>query len=87
MAISTYLLIITLNVSGLNAPRKRHKGDKWIIKHDPCRYMLLIGDSLQMQRHIQTENDQKEKNIFCTNKLKYWWGSNSLISQNRLLQI
>ena len=30
MAIGTYILIITLNVNGLNAPTKRHKLAKWI---------------------------------------------------------
>ena len=35
MAISTYLLIITLNVNGLNAPIKRHRVREWIKKQDP----------------------------------------------------
>ena len=35
MAISTYLLIITLNVNGLNAPIKRHRAIEWIKKQDP----------------------------------------------------
>ena len=30
-----YLLIISLNVSGLNAPIKRHSVAKWIKKHNP----------------------------------------------------
>ena len=32
MAIGTYLLIITLNVNGLNAPTKRHRLAEWIQK-------------------------------------------------------
>ena len=32
MAIGTYVLIITLNVNGLNAPTKRHKLVEWIQK-------------------------------------------------------
>ena len=32
MAIETYLSIITLNVSGLNAPTKRHRLIEWIKK-------------------------------------------------------
>ena len=36
MAIRRYILIITLNVNGLNAPTKRHKLDEWIQKQDPC---------------------------------------------------
>ena len=32
---NNYLLIITLNVNGLNAPIKRHRIAEWIRKHDP----------------------------------------------------
>ena len=35
MVIETYILIITLNVSGLNAPTKRHRLAVWIQKQDP----------------------------------------------------
>ena len=34
MAIGTYISIITLNVSGLNAPTKRHTLAEWIQKQD-----------------------------------------------------
>ena len=39
MVIGTYILIITLNVNGLNAPTKRHRLTEWIQKQDPytCR--------------------------------------------------
>ena len=40
MAIGTYILIITLNVSGLNAPTRRHRLTEWIQKQDPCIYCL-----------------------------------------------
>ena len=30
MVIGTYILIITLNVNGLNAPTKRHRLAEWI---------------------------------------------------------
>ena len=36
MAMGPYLSIITLNVNGLNAPTKRQRLDKWILKQDPC---------------------------------------------------
>ena len=36
MAIGTYMSIITLYVSGLNAPTKRHRLAEWIQKQDPC---------------------------------------------------
>ena len=32
MGIGTYLLIITLNVNGLNAPTKRHRMAEWMKK-------------------------------------------------------
>ena len=35
MGIGTYILIITLNVNGLNAPTKRHRLAEWIQKQDP----------------------------------------------------
>ena len=40
MAISTYLLIITLNVNGLNAPITRHRVIEWIKKQDPSMCCL-----------------------------------------------
>ena len=35
MGMRTYILIITLNVNGLNAPIKRHRLAEWIQKQDP----------------------------------------------------
>ena len=35
MVIGSYILIITLNVNGLNAPTKRHRLAEWIQKQDP----------------------------------------------------
>ena len=35
MAINNHLSIITLNVNGLNAPIKRHRGADWIKKQKP----------------------------------------------------
>ena len=40
MGIGTYILIITLNVNGLNAPIKRHRLAEWIKKQDPYTYCL-----------------------------------------------
>ena len=36
MAMGSYLLIITLSVTGLNAPTKRQRLAEWIQKQDPC---------------------------------------------------
>ena len=35
MAIGIYILIITLNVNGLNAPTKRYQLAEWVKKEDP----------------------------------------------------
>ena len=35
MAINSYLSVLTLNLSGLNAPIKRHRVTEWIRKQDP----------------------------------------------------
>ena len=40
MVIETYILIITLNVNGLNAPNKRHSLAEWIQKQDPYIWNL-----------------------------------------------
>ena len=40
MAINTYLSIITLNVSGLNVPMKRHRVTDWIINQEPTICLL-----------------------------------------------
>ena len=40
MAIGKYISIITINVSGLNAPNKRHRLAEWIQKQDPYIYCL-----------------------------------------------
>ena len=46
---NNYLLIITLNVNGLNAPIKRHKIAEWIRKHDPHICCL-------QETHLRTED-------------------------------
>ena len=40
MAISTYLSLTTLNVTGLNAPIKRHRASEWLKKQDPSIHCL-----------------------------------------------
>ena len=46
MVIGTYILIITLNVNGLNAPTKRHRLSDWIQKQAPYICCLNIGRTL-----------------------------------------
>ena len=46
MVIGTYILIITLNVNGLNVLSKRHRLAEWIKKTRPID-MLSTRDPLQ----------------------------------------
>ena len=62
MATGSYLSIITLNVSGLNAPTKRQRLAEWI-KKTRHLYMLLTRDPPQNKGHIQTESEGLEKDI------------------------
>ena len=52
IAIGTYISIITLNVSGLNAPAKRHRLAEWIQKHDPYIYAVYKKPILGLNTHI-----------------------------------
>ena len=78
MVIGTYILIITLNVNGLNAPTKRHRLLEWIQKQDP--YICYLQDT-----HLRPRDTYKlkvrgmEKDIPCKWKSKESWSS-TLIS-------
>ena len=61
MATGTYLSIINLNISGLNAPTKRQKLDEWIQKLDP--YMCCL-----QKTHFKTGNTYRRK-VKCWKKL------------------
>ena len=63
MATGTYILIITLNVNGLNAPTKRHRLAEWIQKED--RYICCRQETHFRPKDIQTERGWK--NTFHTN--------------------
>ena len=54
MALHTYLSIITLNVNGLNAPTKRHRGAEWIRKQDP--YICCLQET-----HVRSKDTHKLK--------------------------
>ena len=64
MAMNNYLLIITLNVNGLNAPIKRQRIAEWIKKHDP--HMLSTRDPPQ-DKDIQRLKVKGWKQIFQAN--------------------
>ena len=65
MATGSYLSIITLNVSGLDAPTKRQKLAERIQKQDPCIFCL-------QETHLKTRDTYRLKikgwkKIFHTN--------------------
>ena len=78
MIIGTYILIITLNVNGLNAPTKRHRLAEWIQKQDPS--ICCLQETHFRPRDIQTESEGMEKDIPYKRKPKISWSSNTLIS-------
>ena len=61
MAMGSYLLIITLNVNGLNAPTKRQKTlAEWIQKQDP--YICCLQEThLKTRKKIFHTNGDKKK--------------------------
>ena len=66
MAINNHLPIITLNVSGLNAPIKRHRVAEWIKRQKPSICCL-------QETHLRTKNTYRLKvkgweKIFHTNR-------------------
>lgn len=66
MAVSTYLSVTTLKVSGLNVPIKRHKG-LWneLNQKTTLSSMLLMRDSLQSSRDTDLKYKKIEKYIPC----------------------
>ena len=61
MAISTYLLTSTLNVSGLNAPIKRLEWLNRLKKETRPINMVNTRDTHQIERHSQRENEETGK--------------------------
>ena len=50
MAIEAYISIINLNISGLNAPTKRHRLAEWIQHQDP--YICCLQETSDLKTHI-----------------------------------
>lgn len=72
MTKSTYLPIISLNINCLNPSIKNIEG--WNdLKKIRRIYMLPTKDSLQTQRHIQTENEGMEEDISSKIEGKRLW--------------
>ena len=54
MATGSYLLVITLNINGLNAPTKRQRLAEWIQKQDP--YICCLQET-----HLKTGDTYRLK--------------------------
>ena len=65
MATGPYLSIITLNVNGLNAPRKRQRLAEWIQKQDP--YMCCLQEIHLKPRDTYRLKVKAWKKIFHAN--------------------
>ena len=60
-----YILIITLNVNGLNAPTKRHRLAEWIQKQDP--YICCLQETHFTPKDTYRPKVRGWKNIFHAN--------------------
>ena len=58
MTIGTYILIITLNVNGFNAPPK---DTDWLNGYKNKTHILSTRDPLQIERHIQTKSEDGKR--------------------------
>ena len=65
MVIGIYISIITLNVSGLNAPTKRHRLAEWIKKED--LYICCLQETHVRSRDTYRLNVRGWKKIFHAN--------------------
>ena len=82
MAIGTYILIITLNVNGLNTPTKRHTMAEWIQKQDP--YICCLQEThFRPQDTYRLKVRGSKKYIPCKWEAKESWSSNPHIRQTR----
>lgn len=68
--VSQYILIINLNVNGLNSPITRHRGAELIIIIIIPYYMIFKRDSLQLYSALQTHKLKVKgwKKIFHANR-------------------
>ena len=78
MVIGTYLLIITWNVNGLNAPTKRHKLTEWVQKQDP--YICCLQETYFRPRDTYRLKVRGWKKIFHANRNQKKGGVAILIS-------
>ena len=65
MAVRTYILIITLNANGLNAPTKRHRLAEWIQRQD--QYICCLQETHFRPRETYRLKMRGWKKIFHAN--------------------
>ena len=65
MVTGTYILIITLNVNGVNAPTKRHRLTEWIQKQNP--YICCLQETHFRPRDTYRLTVREWKKIFHAN--------------------
>ena len=83
MPIGTYILIITLNVNGLNTPAKRYRLTEWIQKQDP--YISCLQETHFRPRDTYRLKVKGWKKIFHANgKQKKAAVAILIFRQNRL---
>ena len=84
MVIGTYILIITLNVNGLNAPTKRHRLAEWIQKQD--LYICCRQETHFRPRDTHRLKVRGWKKIFHANRNEKKAGVAILISDKKTLK-
>ena len=65
MGIGTYILLITLNVNGLNAPTKRHRMAEWIQKQGP--YICCVQETHFRSRDTYRMKVRAQEKVFHAN--------------------
>ena len=80
-----YILIITLNVNGLNAPTKRHRLAEWIQKQDP--YICYLQETSFRPQDTYRLKVRGCKNIFHVHGKQKKAGVTILISDKIDLKI
>ena len=85
MTIGTYILIITLNVNGLNAPTKRYRLAEWIQKQ--VLYICCLQETHFRPKDTYRLKVKGWKNIFCANWKQKKAGIAILLSDKKYLKI
>ena len=85
MVIGTYILIITLNVNGLNVPTKRHRLAEWIRKQDP--FICCLQETQFRPRDTYRQKVRGWKKIFHAKENQKKAGVAILISDKKDFKI